>query len=237
MSRKNAPSVGTLERARRWLLIQFATMGREEKYWEEIRNSGKAASAVREHFRAVADEELRAEAENNLKGFDYTKPAKRPALDTLMGIDPEISSPDTPEEYFTAFRHKYPFQQTSILEKLIAASERDANIYDFTRDLFDCLRESSSLELSVHGKLQKKILRIKRPPVKRGKPVSAGNDLLRHLTNEVEQGFQIPRMTAAKLVRDVMRKVLVLVRDRNREVVRSRFTASDSTIKRIVIKQ
>lgn len=205
-----------------------------------IREATRILDAEDEKFwqlQKATNVQLLDAAKENMKAFDHTARAPSPSVSILAAIDPAIRSPDASEEYFEVFKDKYLHKQTHILAKLIAACGDHADIHDFTRNLLDCLRRSDSYEPSVHGKLQREFLRVEKGNRKKGRPASIGSYILRRLIVQVAHDYQLPKTTAAKIVQEVMRDVLVPVRDAGGETVHYGFIPTDSAIKNILEKQ
>ena len=173
-------------------------------------------------------------AKGNMKEFDHSRPIEPASTAILIGIDPEISGAENPKEYFAKFSSKTLYQQTSILEKLIAASTSLADVYDFTGTIFDLLRNSPAYEPMVHGKVQRGFLRIKRPPKEKGRPRTCGNDMFLSLVRNVSDAFNISAGTAAKTVQAVMSEVLDYVRGPDGSTKRHAFRPSDSAVKSLL---
>lgn len=253
------------EPIRRWLLLYFATYGREGQILaraSEIERLVRSQhtghlgvdaeslaieAGAREFSRAQKSDDDRLRelkvapielvlqaAKDNMKDFDHSHPIEPASTAILIGIDPEISGADGAKDYFTKFSGKMLYQQTAILEKLIAASISLADVYDFTGTIFDLLRNSPAYEPMVHGKAQRGFLRIERPPKEKGRPRTCGNDMFLSLVRSVSDAFNVSAGAAAKTVQVVMSEVLDYVRGPDGSTKRHAFRPSDSAVKSLL---
>ncbi len=253
--------------AKRALLLWFAMFGREGRVQEgadlfadvvrrqadsdgdgsdliaanaAIRETSRLLEAEDERYRrllAATEDDLLDVAKENMIDFDPIQPVASLSTAVLSTIDATIHSLDDPQKYFSFFRDMPLFKQTRVLEKLISASGDHSDIHGFTDTLFNLLRGSLAYEPSVHGKLQREFLRVRKPKRPQGRPANVGNEMLAQLIEKTVTDFKLPKSTAAKIVQEVVPTVLDVVRGPDGKVVRSMFAPTDAAIKKILSKQ
>lgn len=173
-------------------------------------------------------------AKDNMEGFDHARAVAPASTAILAAIDPDISGADDGKEYFSKFKIKILYQQTTILEKLVEASRSLSDVYDFTGIIFDLLRNSPAYEPMVHGKIQRGFFRLKKPLKDRGRPRTCGNEMFQSLVRKVTDVFDIPTGSAARIVQLAMSDVLVRVVGAGNITQRHAFRPSDSAVKSLL---
>jgi len=195
-----------------------------------------AAEDIRYKELLVAKEgDLLAAAQKNMIDFDPAQHVSPPSIAVLAKIDAAIQSVEDPRRYFPVFEKMSLGRQSYILQQLNSASVEHADIYSFTETLLSMLRTSNAYEPLIHGKPQRQFLRIEKPNGPKGRPATAGNEMLASLIVKVINDFDMPKSTSAKIVQEVVTEVLGVVME-GEHLARRRFAPTDGVIKKIVEK-
>lgn len=256
----------TNEQVKRMLLMHFATLGRDAcvqrnaaLFADVVRMQAEtdgdysdlivADAANREISRLLeiedkrykkllrsTEDDLLEAAKDNMIDFDRTQHVEAPSAAVLSRIDGTIHSVDKPEQYFALFQVMPFFKQTHVLEKLNVASGDHADVHGFTEALLALLRGSQAYEPSVHGKLQREFMRVRKPERPQGRPATIGNEMLIQLIAAITAEFMLPKSAAANVVQEIIPKVLDFVCGPDKKVVRSKFAPTDSAIRNILSK-